>query len=248
MNIHSIETFGTHEGPGIRFVIFAQGCNFKCLYCHNPDSQMMTKNQELSIDELILMIEKNIPYFGENGGVTVSGGEPLLQAKEIAMLFEILRKRKIHTAIDTNGSILTDDVKELLKYTDLVLLDIKHIDPKQHQEITNFQLPPSNQNNAVPSIQFADYLEKNGNKFWVRYVLLPGYTDQPEFLEKTVKTVGQYTNLERIEILPYHTLGIEKYEKLGWGYKLTEVEPPTAEEIERAKAILEKSGKMVLIR
>jgi pyruvate formate lyase activating enzyme len=288
MNIHSIETFGTHEGPGIRFVIFTQGCNYKCLYCHNPDSQSLTrqvKSQKskveshgnYSIDELINMIEKNLPYFGEKGGVTVSGGEPLLQAKEVGELFTKLKEMNINTALDTNGSILNNDVKELLKYADLVLLDIKHIDPMQHRVIINCQLPISNQISStkipipelptpnsqlqndefarddnedapVPSITFADYLESQQIPFWIRYVLVPGYTDQPEFLEKTAEALRKYKSLERIEILPYHTMGAEKYEKLGWEYKLNGVEPPSAEKLDSAKAILTKSGKLVIIR
>ena len=328
MNIHSIETFGTHEGPGIRFVIFVQGCNYKCLYCHNPDTQKIKLNdknihplslpltkrekmeQEYSINELVEMIEKNRPYFGDKGGVTVSGGEPLLQAKEIAELFKRLKLRPhlaspskgeelaqgIHTALDTNGSILNDDVKELLKYTDLVLLDIKHIDLKWHEKVTGVKIPtgviarsrsdeaiypdglprldssnqsmaptsPSyeghgrNDNNespeqlnndyCIPSIRFAEYLESQNIPFWIRYVLVPGYTDQDEYLEQTAHMVGCFENLERIEILPYHTMGEYKYEELNIEYKLKGIEPPTQEMVEKAKSIFEKSGKKVLIR
>jgi pyruvate formate lyase activating enzyme len=223
------------------------------------------------------MIEKNLPYFGEKGGVTVSGGEPLLQAKEVGELFTKLKEMNINTALDTNGSILNNDVKELLKYADLVLLDIKHIDPMQHRVIINCQLPISNQISStkipipelptpnsqlqndefarddnedapVPSITFADYLESQQIPFWIRYVLVPGYTDQPEFLEKTAEALRKYKSLERIEILPYHTMGAEKYEKLGWEYKLNGVEPPSAEKLDSAKAILTKSGKLVIIR
>jgi len=294
MNIHSIETFGTHEGPGIRFVIFTQGCNYKCLYCHNPDSQQLerqvnsleskvTSHGNYSIEELIAMIENNRPYFGEKGGVTVSGGEPLLQAKEVGQLFKRLKNTApysppnlggetissppnlggvrggINTALDTNGSILNDDVKELLKYTDLVLLDIKHIDPIEHQKITNPELrTPNSQlqtadiardgSSRVPSILFADYLDSQDIPFWIRYVFVPGYTDQSEFLVKTAEALKKYKSLERIEILPYHTMGADKYEKLGWDYKLTGVEPPTAKGLASAKQIFEKSGKLVIIR
>ncbi|MEI6498940.1 MAG: pyruvate formate-lyase-activating protein [bacterium] len=258
MNIHSIETFGTHEGPGIRFVIFTRGCNYKCLYCHNPDSQSMVSSQQLSIEKLIEMIDKNIPYFGEKGGVTVSGGEPLLQANEIGELFKKLKlkphlaspskgeglKRTIHAAIDTNGSVLNDDVKEMLKYTDLVLLDIKHIDPIWHEKVTGNRVAGE----IVPSIIFADYLQSQNIPFWIRYVLVPGYTDQAEYLEQTAESLSRYDNLERIEILPYHTMGEYKYEEMGIEYKLKDIQPSTAEQIQEAKRILGKSGKKVIVR
>ena len=244
INIHSVETFGTHEGPGIRFVVFVQGCDFSCLYCHNPDSQALVGSQQLLADDLVEMIEKELPYFGEKGGVTISGGEPLLQAKEISELFKKLKSREIHTAIDTNGSILNKDVKELLKYTNLVLLDIKHIDPVWHEKITGFQVAEK----TVPSIIFADYLHSQNIPFWIRYVLVPGYTDQIEYLNLTAHALSHYDNLERIEILPYHTMGEYKYNKLGIEYKLKGAKPPTVEEIQKAKQILEKSGKRVLVR
>ncbi|MEI8143263.1 MAG: radical SAM protein [Candidatus Berkelbacteria bacterium] len=288
INIHSVETFGTHEGPGIRFVIFVQGCNFKCLYCHNPDSQSLTGSQKLSAEGLIEMIEKDLPYFGDKGGVTVSGGEPLLQAKEIGKLFKKLKphpaspskgegqKRNIHTALDTNGSVLNDEVKELLRYTDLVLLDIKHIDPVWHEKVTgglnqnychfdrggpvcrqagksdNIQKisrqARDDKNMTVPSILFADYLHSQNIPFWIRYVLVPRCTDQSEHLNLMAQGLSRYGNLERIEILPYHTMGEYKYEELGIEYKLKGVNPPTAEQIQKAKEILEKSGKKVVVR
>ncbi len=247
MNIHSIETFGTHEGPGLRFVIFVQGCNWKCLYCHNPDSQNQERNKVVSVESLIEMIEKNRPYFGEKGGVTVSGGEPLLQAKELATLFQKLKELKIRTALDTNGSILNDETKKLLGYTDLVLLDIKQIDPEWHEEITNYKLQITKKN-SIPSIEFLGYLESIGKPTWIRYVLVPGYSDQPVYLRKLASILQKYKVIEKIEILPYHTLGQYKYEELGLEYKLKDVEPPAEIEIGKAKKILEASCKKVSVR
>jgi len=244
INIHSIETFGTHEGPGLRFVIFVQGCNYRCLYCHNPDSQETgVAGKNYSVGGLVKMIEKNIPYFSQSGGVTISGGEPLLQAKEITGLFKRLRKNNIHTALDTNGSILNKEIKNLLKYTDLVLLDLKQIDPTWHEKITGAPFAE-----YIPALKFADYLEAQNIPFWIRYVLVPGYTDQSECLNQTAQCLSRYKYLERIEILPYHSMGEYKYGELGIEYKLKNVEPPTAEKIQKAKRILGKSGKKVVVR
>lgn len=242
MNIHSIETFGTQEGPGIRYVLFVQGCNYKCLYCHNPDTQCLDKNIEMSADEIVAQVTKNVPFFGTKGGITVSGGEPLLQANDLTELFTKLQKLGVNTCLDTNGSILTEQTKVLLSHTDLVLLDIKEADPKLHSTITSIT------SSTIPSIDFAKYLDKIGKRFWVRYVLVPGYTDNVESLEKLSKILSEFKNLVRIEILPYHTLGIHKYKELKMKYKLERVEPPTAEEIETAKNILEKSSIKVFVR
>lgn len=242
MNIHSVETFGTQEGPGIRYVLFVQGCNYKCLYCHNPDTQCLDKNIEMSTDEIIAQVMKNVPFFGAKGGVTVSGGEPLLQAKELSELFIKLQKNGINTCLDTNGSILTEQVKVLLNHTDLVLLDIKEADPKLHSTVTGI---PSD---IVHSIDFAKYLDEINKPFWVRYVLVPGYTDNVKSLEKLALALKDFKSLERIEILPYHTLGIHKYKELRMEYDLEDVESPTVEQIETAKIILEKSGKNIFIR
>ena len=242
MNIHSIETFGTQEGPGIRYVLFVQGCNYKCLYCHNPDTQCLDKNIEMTSDEIIVQVMKNVPFFGTKGGITVSGGEPLLQAKELSELFGKLHEFGVNTCLDTNGSILTEQTKVLLNHTDLILLDIKEADPKLHSEVTGVL------SGTIPSIDFAKYLDKINKPFWVRYVLVPGYTDGTDSLEKLAMVLREFKSLERIEILPYHTLGIHKYKELKMKFKLERVESPTAEQIETAKNILEKSGKKVFVR
>ena len=242
MNIHSIETFGTQEGPGIRYVLFVQGCNYKCIYCHNPDTQCLDKNIEMSTDEIVIQVMKNVPFFGVKGGITVSGGEPLLQAKELTELFKKLQKLGVNTCLDTNGSILTEQAKVLLSHTDMVLLDIKEADPKLHSTITGVT------SDLIASIEFAKYLDTIHKPFWVRYVLVPGYTDDAESLEKLASVLKDLKSLERIEILPYHTLGIHKYKELNLNYKLTDIETPTLEQIESAKNILAKSGKKVFVR
>lgn len=240
ININSIETLGTHEGPGIRFVIFTQGCNYKCLYCHNPETQKQSSDGKISTDDLVEKILNYKTYFGKNGGVTVSGGEPLLQAEELIKLFSELKRLGIHTAIDTNGSILTEKSKELLDLTDLVLLDIKHIDEEWHKKTTGHS-------NKEP-LKFANYLEDNNIKFWIRYVLVPGLTDQTEYLEQLQKHFTKYKSVERIEVLPYHTLGNKKYADLKMEYALTETPVPTAELITNTKNIFEKGFRKVIVR
>jgi pyruvate formate lyase activating enzyme len=240
MRIHSIETFGTHEGPGIRFVIFVQGCNFRCIYCHNPDTQTIRGGRIISVDELVKKIENEQDYFANTGGVTVSGGEPLLQAKEITELFTILRKKKIHTCIDTNGSIFNADVQNLLTMTELVLLDVKHIDSSWHKKITGG-------NNTTP-LAFASYLETIHKPFWLRYVLVPQYTDQGKYIQKWASHFCNFKALERVEILPYHTLGNYKYEELGRSNILKNTSPPTNVQIEKAKKIMSMYLRNVSIR
>ena len=199
IRINSIETLGTHEGPGVRFVVFVQGCNFNCLYCHNPETKPVNGGEMISVKELVEKIKKCRPYFGKEGGVTISGGEPLLQAKALIGLFSKLKKEGIHTALDTNGSVFNKDIEKLLRLTDLVLLDVKHIDSAQHKVVTG-------QTNER-TLKFAEYLENHGIKFWIRYVLVPNLTDQTEYLEELQNHFKNYQNIERIEILPYHTLG-----------------------------------------
>jgi len=242
LRIQSIETLGTHEGPGLRFVIFLQGCNWRCLYCHNPETQSLKGGISMDIHVLITQIEGCLPYFGQSGGVTVSGGEPLLQTEAIISLFSELKKRNIRTAIDTNGSFLTSLTEDLISLTDLVLLDIKHINPKYHAQVTGCD------HDEVPSLLFAKYLEKKKKPFWIRYVLVPEYSDQIEDLEIFAKMAGKFKSLERIEILPYHTLGVAKYEKLDRSYHLAHIDPPSKESVDQAKTILEQSGKPVFIR
>lgn len=230
--VHSIETFGTVDGPGIRYVLFLQGCPLKCKYCHNRDTWDSSLGTVKTLDEILSEIKRYTAYFKtSNGGVTVSGGEPLLQAKFVTELFKKLRKLNIHTALDTAGSIpINDTIKKLLSYTDLVILDIKHINNKKAKNLTGL----SNKNN----LEFAKYLNDNHIPVWIRQVLVPGYTDSPEDLTELKNFIDTLSNVERVEILPYHKLGEFKWKNFGDEYPLKNVPEPTDEQIKEAKKLL----------
>ncbi|WP_233267521.1 pyruvate formate-lyase-activating protein [Algibacter sp. L1A34] len=230
--MHSIESFGTHDGPGIRMIVFLQGCKLKCLYCHNPDSIETSGGTEYHIEDLMQMALKMKPYFGKKGGVTVSGGEPLLQAKELIPFFKRLKEEGIHTNIDTNGRILNHFSEELLdEHADLIMLDIKSMTEEGYQYITG-------KPNKEISFKFAKHREASGKKMWLRYVLIPGITDKPELLHALGKHFNDYKTIEKIEIQPYHKLGIHKWEALGWDYQLKDARENTKEEILSASEIL----------
>lgn len=239
INVHSVESLGTYDGPGIRLVLFLQGCNFKCLYCANPDTIEPKTGRPYGADDILKMARNQRPFFGKKGGVTVSGGEPLLQARALIPIFKALKEDGFNTCIDTNGSVLTDAVKELLTYTDLVLLDIKQMDEEAHQAITGVK-------NHL-TLRFATYLAEIGKPTWIRYVLVPGYTDQQEHLHQLGAFVKDMKNVEKIEIQSYHKLGKHKYEALGWQYQLEDVEMNTAEQLTKAKKILSTYGKEVVV-
>lgn len=206
--IHSLETLGTVDGPGIRFVVFMQGCPLKCKYCHNRDTWKINSGKTYTVDELIKKILRSKSYFeASGGGVTVSGGEPLLQVEFVTELFKRLKEKNIHTALDTAGSLpINDKIKELLKYTDLVLLDIKHIDEEKSIDL----IGTSNKNN----LNFAKYLSNNRIPMWIRQVLVPGYTDDKQDLLKLKEFISSLHSVKKVEILPYHNLGKFKWEKL----------------------------------
>ena len=231
--IHSIETFGTVDGPGIRFVIFMQGCTLKCKYCHNRDTWNLNSGTPTSVNELVKEILNYKSYMDNSGGgVTVSGGEPLLQVEFVTELFKELKARKIHTALDTAGSIpISNKIKELLKYTDLVILDIKHIDDEKSINLTGV----SNKNN----LEFAKYLSNINTPVWIRQVLVPGYTDDKFDLQNLKKFIDTLKNVEKVEILPYHNLGKFKWEEIGDTYELESIVPPSQEDINKAKHLLE---------
>ena len=235
--IHSFESFGTVDGPGIRFVVFMQGCPLRCQYCHNPDTWGVTDGTEYSTDDVVARALRYRNYFGENGGVTVSGGEPLLQIEFITELFTKLKAKGIHTCIDTSGITFTPESaesvekhKKLLAVTDLVLLDIKHIDDDACKVLTG-------QGNAR-TLAFAKFLSDEGKRVWIRQVLVPGITDGEETLEKTRAFIDTLATVKKVEVLPYHTLGVVKYEKLGMDYSLKHLEAPKKERVQHAKAIL----------
>ena len=230
--IHSLETFGTVDGPGIRFVIFMQGCSLKCKYCHNRDTWDVHSGFECSVSELVEQIIRYKSYIDNSGGgVTVSGGEPLLQTDFLIELFKELKKLNIHTAIDTSGAIpINPKIEELLSYTDLVLLDIKHIDNQKCIDLTG----QPNKN----TLAFAKYLSDHNISIWIRQVLVPGITDNENDLEKLKGFLNTLNTVKRIEILPYHNMGKFKWEESGDTYPLPDVPLPTKEQIQKAKYIL----------
>lgn len=233
-NIHSFESFGTVDGPGIRFVVFMQGCPMRCKYCHNPDTWSYSGGMQISCEEVAAKALKYISYFTGGGGVTVSGGEPMLQLGFVTELFKILKTECVHTALDTSGILFnpadTSAVDELLKYTDLVLLDLKHIDEEEHVKLCGH----SNKN----VLAFASYLSEIGKPMWVRHVLVPGITDSDDYLCQTKYFINGLNNVKRVEVLPYHTMGLVKYTKLGYDYPLCGVQPPTKERVQNARKIL----------
>ena len=230
--IHSIESFGTVDGPGIRFVLFLQGCSLKCKYCHNRDTWDMTLGEEKTLEEIIEKVKRYKTYMNlSGGGVTVTGGEPLLQVKFLIKFFKRLKEEKINTCIDTSGMFnITEDIKEVLKYTDLVLLDIKHIDDEKCKDLVGF----SNKK----ELEFARYLSENNKKMWIRQVLVPGYTDDEKDLVKLKEFLATLKTVEKVQILKYHSMGKYKWEKLGQKYELEGVRDATLEDEERAKKIL----------
>ena len=230
--IHSFESFGTVDGPGIRFVLFLQGCPLKCKYCHNRDTWEINSGIEYTVPKIVKTIMHSKTYIdASHGGVTVSGGEPLLQTKFVTELFIELKKLNIHTCLDTAGSLpINDDIKELLKYTDLVLLDIKHIDNEKCINLTG--APNTN------TLNFAKYLNDNGIHMWIRQVLVPTITDDENDLKKEKEFISTLKTVEKVEILPYHNLGKYKWDELGVKYELEDIKPPTLEEFEKAKKIL----------
>ena len=230
--IHSIETFGTVDGPGVRFVVFFQGCNLECKYCHNRDTWDINDGTYISVDELLSNILKYKEYILPNGGFTASGGEPLLQPYFLISLFKKLKELNIHTAIDTSGMVeITDSIKELLSLTDLVLLDIKHINSDKCKELTGV----SNEK----ELAFARYLSDNNIPIWIRQVIVPGITDNKEDLLELKKFISSLNTVEKIELLPYHNLGEYKWNKLGLEYNLNAVKQATPDDIKIAKEILE---------
>ncbi|AUS97484.1 pyruvate formate-lyase 1-activating enzyme [Clostridium thermosuccinogenes] len=230
--IHSFESFGTVDGPGIRFVVFMQGCPLRCIYCHNRDTWDVSGGREYTVDEVMEQVKKYLTYMrSSGGGITVTGGEPTLQAGFVAELFKRCREMDIHTALDTSGFAAVEKVKELLEYTDLILLDIKHAVDEKHKEITGVS------NELIK--KFALYASEKGIPIWIRHVLVPGYTDSEEDLRLAGEFIKQLKTVEKVEVLPYHNMGEYKWEKLGQEYKLKGVRSPTAEEVNRAVKILE---------
>jgi len=239
VNVHSYESMGTFDGPGLRLVVFLQGCNFKCLYCANPDTITLKGGTLTDPEEIVRMALSQKAFFGKKGGITFSGGEPTLQAKELIPLFKRLREEGIHICLDTNGSVINEEVRELLSLTNLVLLDMKEFNSARHQQLTG--------RSNSQTIETAAYLQENNIPIWVRYVLVPGYTDFEEDIIALCEHIKSHSMIQRIEILPYHTLGMHKYESLNKPYLLKGVKENTPEQLEKAKAIFNKYCPVVYI-
>lgn len=234
--IHSIESFGSVDGPGIRFVTFLKGCSMRCQFCHNPDTWDMNGGETKTADELLSQALRYKTYWKKEGGITVSGGEPLLQIDFLIEFFKKAKQKGIHVTLDTSGSPFTrkepffSKFNELMKVTDLVMLDIKQINEEEHKILTGC----SNSN----ILDMAKYLSEIKKPVWIRHVLVPGGSDNDEQLIKLDKFIKTLNNVDRVQVLPYHSLGTFKWENLGIDYPLKDVEPPTKERIENANKLL----------
>ena len=231
--IHSVETFGMIDGPGIRYIVFTQGCPLRCLYCHNRDTWDPKGGKEMTVDEIIEDVEKYITFIqNSNGGITVTGGEPTLQHAFVTELFRRCKALGIHTALDTSGFVDLEKVGELLTYTDLVLLDIKQAIADKHKALTGVE---------IQKIQtFARYLSDNNIPVWIRYVLIPSYTDGEDDLEAAADFISSLKNVEKIEVLSYHAMGEYKWGEMDEKFKLKGVKPPSAEAVEKVNKILNR--------
>ncbi len=234
--IHSFESFGTVDGPGIRYVVFLQGCPLRCRYCHNPDT-WGAGGKEYEVEQVVAQALRYRNYFGEQGGVTVTGGEPLLQIEFVTELFAALKEKGVHTCVDTSGVTFQADNpqsvaahEKLLAVADLFLLDIKHIDEEKCKALTG----KSNRN----TLAFAKFLSERNKPIWIRQVLVPNLTDEESDLRATRAFIDGLQSVERVEVLPYHTMGVVKYEKLGLSYPLAGVQAPSKEKVAQAKRIL----------
>jgi pyruvate formate lyase activating enzyme len=241
-NIHSIETFGTVDGPGIRYVVFTQGCLLRCQFCHNADTWEIGTGKQMSVSEIIDDLKTYLPFIeSSGGGITVSGGEPLLQIPFLIELFKECKKLGIHTTIDSSGGCFSHaerfqaNLKELLQYTDLILLDIKHIDRKKHISLTGMA------NEHI--LEFAQFLSAQNVPVWIRHVLVPTISNDRDDLKKLGEFIGTLTNVKKVEVLPYHELGVYKWEALGMEYPLKGIQPPSDEEAQEALELLTASVK-----
>lgn len=240
LRVHSYESLGTYDGPGIRLVVFLQGCQFRCLYCANPDTiDPRGESRATAPDEILRMATSQKPFFGRKGGVTFSGGEPTLQARELIPLCRMLRQAGIHICLDTNGGVWSEEVEELLKLTDLVLLDVKEFNNERHRKLTG-------RSNAQ-TLLTARWLEEHERPFWLRYVLVPGHSDWREDIEALGRHFHAYRMVKRVEILPYHTLGVHKYEAMHWDYALKDVPLNTPEQLEEARELFQRYFRTVYV-
>ena len=234
--IHSIESFGTVDGPGIRFVVFFQGCPMRCLYCHNPDTWRMADGQSMTVEEILAQFRKNKAFY-QKGGITATGGEPLMQLDFLTALFEAAKAEKVHTCLDTSGitfrpedAELTARFDRLMDVTDLIMLDLKQVLPEHHRALTG----QSNEN----ILAFARYASEKGKRLWIRHVVVPGWTDDEESLTALGRFMAELKSVKALDVLPYHTLGVRKYQELGVKYPLEGVEPLEQKDAERAREVI----------
>ena len=239
LRVHSYESMGTYDGPGIRLVVFLQGCPFRCLYCANPDTIPATGGTPTRPEEIVRMAVNEKPFFGKKGGVTFSGGEPTLQAEALIPVVEELKANGIHICLDSNGGIWNPHVEKLLELTDLVLLDVKEFNPARHEALTG-------KSNAR-TLDTARWMEDHDKPFWLRYVLVPGYSDFEEDIRALGSHFKDYRMIKRVEILPYHTLGVNKYESLGQEYRLKDVPLNTKEQLSRAERLFNEYFSCVVL-
>lgn len=227
--IHSIETFGTVDGPGVRFVVFFQGCPMRCIYCHNPDTWERGRGEEMSADTLLEQFRKNRAFY-RSGGITCTGGEPMMQLDFLTELFEKAHEQGIHTCLDTSGICFDPDntqpFAELLDNTDLVMLDIKHIDDDTHRKLTGHS------NERI--LKFAGFIAEQGTDLWIRHVIVPGFTDSEDEQSRLGYFIGGLRTLKAVDVLPYHDMGRQKYESLGIAYPLGDTPPVTKENAQKA--------------
>lgn len=240
--IHSVESCGTVDGPGIRLVIFFQGCPMRCLYCHNPDTWQPQVGNMMSIDEIIEEYDKK-RHFYKSGGITCTGGEPLLQIDFLTALFKRCKQEGIHTTLDTSGITFNENpeylkkLDQLLDVTDLIMLDIKHIDEKEHVKLTKQE--------NINILKFARYIDDKNKEIWIRHVVVPGYTQNDEYLFRLGQFIGTLKNITGLDVLPYHTMGVVKYENLNMEYPLKGVESLSKEDAIEAKKVILRGMKDV---
>lgn len=237
--IHSIETFGTVDGPGIRLTVFFQGCPLRCLYCHNPDTWSLEGGTEMTVAQILEEYEKGEPFY-RGGGITATGGEPLMQMEFLTELFTESHRRGIHTCLDTSGITFTrekkNDFDALADVCDLVMLDIKHIDDAEHKKLTS----ASNRN----ALEYLAYLAEKDKPVWIRHVTVPGITLDDEYLARLGAYIGKYKNIKALDVLPYHSMAKKKYERMGIPYPLSDTPEATNEDAVRAREIIIKNMKL----
>lgn len=229
--LHSIESFGAVDGPGIRTVFFLQGCPARCWYCHNPDTWKENGGRDVELDEILHRAKRGIPYYGDDGGVTFSGGEPLMQGEFLIEAINALKEINIESAIDTSGTYVDEFTEEAINASALVLLDIKYVEPKRFKTITGCE--------QETLFKVIDIINKCSKPVWIRQVILPGLNDTPEYIESLNEFIKQIDHVEKVELLGYHDMAKSKYEKLGMNYRLKNMKPMNKDALEELQKLVE---------